>query len=132
MMFTIGIAVALSSLTITVAEDNKQKLAAQSEKYANEIETLKMILKSRLDKLNPPRPPHTQASISGPHHLQTPHHYPAQDHQAVPGVTGCIETSSRPLLDFGIEGGAHECNGDVTSIDDSARVAQCLVQSGRF
>jgi hypothetical protein len=64
MMFTIGIAVALSSLTITVAEDNKQKLAAQSEKYAKEIENLKMILKSRLDKLNPPRPPHTQASIS--------------------------------------------------------------------
>jgi hypothetical protein len=53
-MFTVGIAVALSSLTITVAEDNKQKLAAQSEKYAKEIENLKMILKTRLDKLNPP------------------------------------------------------------------------------
>jgi ABC-type Fe3+ transport system permease subunit len=54
MMYAIGIAVALSSLTITVAEDNKQKLAAQSEKYGKEIENLKMILKSRLDKLNPP------------------------------------------------------------------------------
>jgi hypothetical protein len=53
-MFAIGIAVALSSLTITVAEDNKQKLAAQSEKYGKEIENLKMILKSRLGKLNPP------------------------------------------------------------------------------
>ena len=53
MMFAIGIVVALSALTITVAEDNKQKLAAQSEKYGKEIENLKMILKTRLDKLNP-------------------------------------------------------------------------------
>ncbi len=53
MMFALAIAVALSSLTITVAEDNKQKFAAQSEKYGKEIETLKMILKTRLDKLGP-------------------------------------------------------------------------------
>lgn len=53
MMFAIAIAVALSSLTITVAEDNKQKLAAQSEKYGKEIENLKTILKARLDKLGP-------------------------------------------------------------------------------
>jgi hypothetical protein len=53
MMFTIGIVVALSSLTVTVAEDNKQKFTAQSEKYGKEIEKLKMILKSRLAKLNP-------------------------------------------------------------------------------
>jgi len=53
MMFALAIAVALSSLTITVAEDNKQKFAAQSEKYGKEIENLKMILKARLDKLGP-------------------------------------------------------------------------------
>jgi hypothetical protein len=53
MMFALAILVALSSLTITVAEDNKQKLAAQSEKYGKEIETLKMILRTRLDKLGP-------------------------------------------------------------------------------
>jgi hypothetical protein len=53
MMFALAIAVALSSLTITVAEDNKQKFAAQSGKYGKEIENLKMILKTRLDKLGP-------------------------------------------------------------------------------
>jgi hypothetical protein len=52
-MFALAIVVALSSLTITVAEDNKQKFAAQSEKYGKEIENLKMILKTRLDKLGP-------------------------------------------------------------------------------
>lgn len=52
-MFTFAFIVALSSLTITVAEDNKQKIAAQSERYAKDIENLKMILKTRLDKLNP-------------------------------------------------------------------------------
>lgn len=52
-MFALAITVALSSLTITVAEDNKQKFAAQSEKYGKEIENLKMILKTRLDKLGP-------------------------------------------------------------------------------
>jgi hypothetical protein len=53
MMFALAIVVALSSLTITVAEDNKQTFAAQSEKYGKEIENLKMILKTRLDKLGP-------------------------------------------------------------------------------
>jgi len=53
MMFAIGITVALGSLTITVAEDNRQKFAAQSEKYGKEIEQLKMILKTRVDKLDP-------------------------------------------------------------------------------
>ena len=52
-MFALAITVALSSLTITVAEDNKQKFAAQSEKYGKEIENLKMILNTRLDKLGP-------------------------------------------------------------------------------
>jgi hypothetical protein len=52
-MFALAIVVALSSLTITVADDNKQKFAAQSEKYAKEIENLKVILKTRLDKLGP-------------------------------------------------------------------------------
>ncbi len=52
-MFALAITVGLSSLTITVAEDNKQKFAAQSEKYGKEIENLKMILNTRLDKLGP-------------------------------------------------------------------------------
>lgn len=52
-MFALAITVALSSLTITVAEDNKQKFAAQSEKYGKEIENLKILLKTRLDKLGP-------------------------------------------------------------------------------
>lgn len=50
-MFAIGITVALGSLTITVAEDNKQKFEAQSEKYGKEIEQLKVILTERLGKL---------------------------------------------------------------------------------
>ena len=53
MMFALAIAVALSSVTITIAEDNKQKFAVQSEKYGKEIENLKMILKAQLDKLGP-------------------------------------------------------------------------------
>jgi hypothetical protein len=53
MMFAIGFTVALGSVTVTIAEDNKEKFAAQSEKYGKEIEQLKMILKTRLDKLDP-------------------------------------------------------------------------------
>jgi len=53
MMFALAFTVALSSVTITVAEDNKEKMAAQSDQYGKEIEQLKMILKGRLDKLNP-------------------------------------------------------------------------------
>lgn len=53
MMFALAVVVALSSLTITVAEDNKQTFAAQSEKCDEEVEHLKMILKTRLDKLGP-------------------------------------------------------------------------------
>jgi hypothetical protein len=52
-MFALAFTVALSSVTITIAEDNKQNFAAQSEQYGKEIEKLKMTLKSRLDKLGP-------------------------------------------------------------------------------
>jgi hypothetical protein len=70
-MFAFAFTVALSLLTITVAEDNKQKIAAQSKQYEKDIENLKMILKTRLDKLSPgseegrckaPRVPETPSS----------------------------------------------------------------------
>jgi hypothetical protein len=51
-LFALGFTVALSAVTITVAEDNTQKLAAQSETYGKEIETLKKILNARLDRIS--------------------------------------------------------------------------------
>jgi Skp family chaperone for outer membrane proteins len=51
MMFALAFTIALSSVTITVAQDNKEKIASQSDQYGKEIENLKMILNERLRKL---------------------------------------------------------------------------------
>jgi hypothetical protein len=51
MMFALAFTIALSSVTITVAQDNKEKIASQSDQYGKEIENLKVILNERLKKL---------------------------------------------------------------------------------